>query len=128
MLNRYLRWAILAVTLGGALAAYGQEATEIYIPVGQSPGLSGKSSLMGTLESVDRGKRMVTVSDPSGARAVALTERTSIWLDRSLQKQPNRSGAMADLQPGRKIEIKLRKGEPKPVAEWIKVQIPGAER
>lgn len=128
MLNRYLGWAILVVTLGGAHAAYGQEATEIYIPVGQSPGLSGKTSLMGTLESVDKGKRMVTISGPSGAQAVAFTERTSIWLDRSLQKQPNRSGAMADLQPGRKIEVKLRKGEPKPVAEWIKVQIPGAER
>jgi hypothetical protein len=128
MLNRYLGLAILFVTLGGALGAHGQEATEIYIPVGQSPGLSGKSSLMGTLDSVDTGKRMVTVSSPSGARTVAFTERTSIWLDRSLQKQPNRSGAMADLQQGRKVEIKLRKGEPKPVAEWIKVQVPGAER
>jgi hypothetical protein len=70
---------------------------------------------------------MVTVSTPSGARTVAFTERTLIWLDRSLQKQPNRSGAMADLQPGRKIEIKLRKGEPKPVAEWIKVQVAGVK-
>ena len=128
MLNRYVGWVILVGTLGGALAAYGQEATEIYIPVGQSPGLSGKSSLMGTLESVDKGKRMVTISSPSGARAVAFTERTPIWLDRSLQKQPNRSGAIADLQQGRMVEIKLRKGEPKPVAEWIKVQVPGAER
>ncbi|HEX9671940.1 MAG TPA: hypothetical protein VGA12_00730 [Burkholderiales bacterium] len=116
------------MALGSALAAYGQEATEIYIPIGQSPGLSGKSSLIGNLESVDAGKRTVTVSGPSGAQTVAFTERTLIWLDRSLQKQPNRSGAMADLQQGRKVEIKLRKGEPKPVAEWIKVQVPGAER
>jgi cold shock CspA family protein len=34
---------------------------------------------------------------------------------------------MADLQPGRKVEVKLRKGEPKPVAEWIKVQVAGAK-
>jgi hypothetical protein len=128
MLNRYLGLAILVVTLGGAHAAYGQEATEIYIPIGQSPGLSGKSSLMGTLESVDTGKRIVTVSSPSGARTVAFTERTSIWLDRSLQKQPNRSGAIADLQQGRKVEIKLRKGEPKPVAEWIKVEVAAAKQ
>jgi hypothetical protein len=128
MLNRCLALAILFVTLGGAVAAYGQEATEIYIPIGQSPGLSGKSSLMGTLESVDTRKRMVTVSGPSGARAIAFTERTPIWLDRSLQKQTNRSGTMADLQQGRTVEIKLRKGEAKPVAEWIKVQVPGAER
>lgn len=123
MLNRYLGLAILFLTLGGALAAYGQEATEIYIPIGQSPGVSGKVSMIGTLESVDRGRKTVTVSSPSGARTVAFTERTPIWLDRSPQKQPNRSGAIADLQQGRKVEIKLRKGEPKPVAEWIKVQV-----
>jgi hypothetical protein len=128
MLNRFLGLVIFVVALGGGPAAYGQEATEIYIPIGQSPGLSEKTSLIGTLESVDRGRKTVTVSSPSGARTVALTERTSIWLDRSLQKQPNRSGAIADLQQGRKIEIKLRKGEPKPVAEWIKVQVAGVER
>lgn len=127
MMNRYLGLVTVVAALGGALAAYGQEATEIYIPLGQSPGLSGKSSLIGTLESVDAGKRMVTVSGPSGARTVALTERTFIWLDRSLQKLPNRNGAMTDLQQGRRVEIKLRKGEPKPVAEWIKVQVAGAQ-
>jgi len=128
MLNRYLGLAIAVVTLGGAFGAHGQEATEIFIPIGQSPGVSNKSSLIGTVESVDTGKRTVRVSTPSGARTVAFTERTPIWLDRSLQKQPNGSGAMADLQPGRKVEIKLRKGEPKPVAEWIKVQLAAATR
>ena len=46
-----------------------------------------------------------------------------IWLDRSEQKQPNQSGAIGDLQKVRKIEIKVRSGEPKAVAEWIKVQV-----
>ncbi len=128
MLIRYLGLAIAVVTLGGAFGAHGQEATEIFIPIGQSPGVSGKVSMIGTLESVDRGRRTVTVSSPSGARTVAFTERTPIWLDRSLQKQPNRSGAIADLQQGRKVEIKLRKGEPKPVAEWIKVEVAAAKQ
>jgi len=127
MVHRYLGLAAVVVALGGGLAAYGQEATEMYIPIGQSPGVSGKMSLIGTLESVDPGRRMVTVSGLSGARTVGLTDRTSIWLDRSLEKQPNRSGAMADLQQGRRVEIKLRKGEPKSVAEWIKVQVAGAK-
>jgi hypothetical protein len=127
MLNRYLVLALAVAALASAPAAHGQEATEMYIPIGQSPGLSEKSSLIGSLESVDRGRRMVTVSTPSGAKTVALTERTTVWLDRSLEKQPNRSGTMADLQPGRKVEVKLRKGEPKPVAEWIKVQVAGAK-
>jgi hypothetical protein len=123
MLNRYLGLAIVVVALGSTLDAFGQEATEIYIPIGQSPGMSNKLSLIGTLESVDQGKGMVTVSDPSGARTVGITDRTLIWLDRSLQKQPNQKGAISDLQQGRKVEIKLRKGEPKAIAEWIKVQI-----
>jgi len=127
MLSRYVRMAIMVVALGGALDAYGQEATEMYIPIGQSPGLSGKGSLIGTLESVDPKTKLVMVSSPSGPRAVAIAERTPIGLDRSLQKQPNRSGVFADLQQGRKVEIKLRKGEPKPVAEWIKVEVAGAK-
>lgn len=127
MLSRYLGLAIMVVALGGALDAYGQEATEIFIPIGQSPGLSGKGSLIGTLELVDPRKRLVTVASPSGARTVSITGRTPIWLDWSLQKQPNRSGVFADLQQGRKVEIKLRKGEPKPVAEWIKVEVAGAK-
>jgi len=123
MLNRYLRLAIVVVLLGSTLEAFGQEATEMFIPIGQSPGLSGKGSLIGTLESVDPGKRMVTISSSLGAQTVGITDRTLIWLDRSQQRQPNQNGAINDLQKGRKVEVKLRKGEPKAVAEWIKVQV-----
>jgi len=123
MLNRYLRLAIVVMVLGGTLEASGQQATEIFIPIGQSPGLSNKGSVIGTLESVDPGKRMVTISSPSGAQTVGITDRTLIWLDRSEQKQPNQDGAINDLQKGRKVEVKVRKGEPKAVAEWIKVQV-----
>ncbi len=123
MLNHYLRLAITIVALGGTLEASGQQATEMFIPIGQSPGLSNKDSVIGTLESVDPGKRMVTISNSSGAQTVGITDRTMIWLDRSEQKQPNQNGAINDLQKGRKIEIKVRKGEAKAVAEWIKVQV-----
>jgi hypothetical protein len=70
---------------------------------------------------------MVTVSGPSGTQTIAINDRTLIWLDRSLQKQQNQKGAISDLQQGRMVEIKLRKGEPKAVAEWIKVQIVGVK-
>jgi len=123
MLNCYLRLAIVVVALGGTLEASGQQATEMFIPIGQSPGLSNKESVIGTLESVDPGKRMVTISNSSGAQTVGITDRTLIWLDRSEQKQPNQNGAINDLQKGRKVEVKVRKGEPKAVAEWIKVQV-----
>ena len=127
MLNRYLGLAIVVVALGSTLDAFAQKATEIFIPIGQSPGLSNKTSLIGTLESVDPGKKMVTISTPSGAQMVGITDRTLIWLDLSPQKQTNQKGAIGDLQQGRKVEIKLRPGEPKAVAEWIKVQVVGAK-
>ena len=123
MLNCYLRLAIVVVSLGGALDASGQQATEMFIPIGQSPGLSKEGSVIGTLESVDQEKRSVTVAGLSGAQTVGITDRTMIWLDMSRQKQPNRNGAINDLQQGRKVEVKVRKGEPKAVAEWIKVQV-----
>ena len=123
MLNRYLGLAIVVVALGGTFEASGQQATEMFIPIGQSPGLSNKESVIGTLESVDPGKQMVTISSSSGAQTVGITDRTMIWLDRSEQKQPNQNGAINDLQKGRKVEVKVRKGEPKAVAEWIKVQV-----
>ena len=127
MLKHYLVSVIMVVLLGGTFNVYAQKATEMFIPIGVSPGLSNKMSLIGTLESVDPGTKVVSVSSPAGAQTVTLTERTPIWLDRSLDKLPNRSGAIADLQQGRKVEIKLRQGDPKPVAEWIKVQVTGVK-
>ena len=125
MLNRCLRFAIMLALCAVAFDAYAQKATELFIPIGESPGLSNKLSLIGTLESVDLGAKSVRVSSASGAQTVTFTQSTPIWLDRSLDKLPNRSGAIADLQQGRKVEIKLSKGEPKPLAEWIKVQASG---
>ncbi len=122
MLNHYLTLAIVVVALGGALKAFGQEATEMFIPIGQSPGVSNKSSLLGTVESVDAGKRTLSVSGPAGTQKIELTDRTLIWIDRSLQKQRNQAGTLADLQRGRKVEIKLGEGAAKAIAKWIKVQ------
>jgi hypothetical protein len=79
--------------------------------------------MIGTIDSVDPGTRMVTVSNPSGVQTFGITDRTMIWLDRSEQKQPNQNGTIDDLRKGRKIEIKIRKGEPKVIAEWIKVRV-----
>jgi hypothetical protein len=122
MLNHYLAMAIVVVALR-ALAAFGQEATEMFIPIGQSPGVSNKSSLLGTIKSVDHsGTRTVTVSGLAGVQTVQITDRTPIWIDRSLQKQRNQTGTLADLQPGRKVEIMLVEVAGKPTAKWIKVQ------
>lgn len=128
MLKVLMQIGVIVTWLAGMTYAHSQQMTEMFIPVGQSPGVSNKASLMGTIDSIDDKKRTVTVAAPSGARTVELTNRTKIWLDRSLLKATNQTGTFADLRKGRKVEVKLEQGERKQVAEWVKVQLtePGA--
>ncbi len=114
--------AVVAV-LGWAPNAHGQQTTEQYIPVGQSPGVSGVYSYIGQIESADASNRTVTVSGPEGARTIRVTEETSIWLDRSELRLTNQTGSMADLQPGRRVEVKYADEETKETAAWIKVVV-----
>jgi len=123
MLKYWLARVMMVVALASVSEAFGQEATEMYIPIGQSPGVSSKSTLLGTIESVDPGKRTLTVWGPAGTRKFQIADRTLIWIDRSAQKQRNQTGTLADLQRGRKVEIKPDEGAGQAVAKWIKVQL-----
>jgi hypothetical protein len=117
----------LAVLLGGAPAAFAHEMTERYIPVGQSPGLSGKYSIIGTLQSVNAREQTVAIARPAGTASAKITQRTQIWLDRSKLRQTNLKGTIADLRPGLTVEVKLEghaRGATSGPAEWIKVEIP----
>ncbi len=108
----------------GTLCVQGQKATEVFIPIGQSTGLSGKVTLIGKITSVDTQNRTITASDESGTHPVRLTERTRIYVDLSKQRSPNRKGTLADLRTGLLTEIKFEGNDRgKGVAEWIKVQI-----
>jgi hypothetical protein len=98
--------------------AHGQKATEQYIPIGQSPGVSQKYSSIGEVAA-----QTVTIADPAGPRTVRITEKTRIWLDRTKLKQTNVPGRFADLQPGRRVEVKYADPERRDVAEWVKVEI-----
>jgi len=112
---------ILGLWFGGL--AYGQRMTEMYIPIGQSPGVSGKSALIGEITAVDRQRKVLTVSGPSGAQPVLYGERTWIWLDRSHAQRSNEPGTLAHLQKGRKVEVRFREADRKRPADWIKVQV-----
>ena len=115
--------AIMGLWIGCLAQVHGQQMTEIFIPIGQSPGVSGKSSLMGAIESVNPQSRTLAVSGPSGIQAVVLTDRTRIWLDRTLARLPNQIGTLADLQKGLKVEVKFRDADQRRIAEWVKVQV-----
>jgi len=114
---------------GSASAPSAQLMTEQYIPIGQSPGLSGKHTVIGKLQSVNPHAQICTVAGTTGPLNVRITERTKIWLDRSKLKQPNLQGTIADLRPGATVEVKPEAhqgGVSSAPAEWIKVEVPAS--
>lgn len=121
MLNRFLAAAAAIAALASASPVVAQQATEMYVPIGQSPGVSGKTTVIGTVQATNPAARTVTVAGPGGAQTFTITAKTRIWQDRSESKQPNRAGSLADLQQGRRVEVKALPAG----ADWIKVQVPG---
>ncbi len=114
---RSIGFAVLAALLWSA-PAHAQKATEQFIPIGQSPGLSGEYTYLGAIEAADIVARSIT----AGGRSVQVTERTRIWLDRSGAKQPNLVGSFDDLRAGHRVEIKYEDEARRERADWIKVQ------
>lgn len=120
-------WRITLLT--GCLAifltfsqAQAQKATERYIPLGQSPGLSGQATLMGIIRHANPDSGKVTLElQGGGSGTIAVTPETRIWVDRSGQRQPTEPGRFADLVPGLRIEAKPL-DQATHQAEWVKVE------
>lgn len=110
----------LLLALGAAPAA-GQKATEIYIPIGESPGLSGVSTLVGRVDAAYPERGLLTVAASDGMYEVAVTQATRIWLDRANLGLTNTVGTLADCRPHMTVEVKMR--EDGAAADWIKLLI-----
>ena len=113
--------SILVLVVILAEDGYGQQATEQFIPVGKSPGISGEYSYFGSIQQVDAQNRTITVQGAAGQHTVKVTDATRIWLDRSQTGKSNTTGSFDDLEPGRRIEMKYVNYEKKEAADWIKV-------
>lgn len=107
--------------LAAAMPARGQQATERFVPIGQSPGQSGKTTSIGTVQSVDMQTRSVTVAAEGRVISLTWTDRTRIWLDRSRQQMGAIKGMASDIQVGRRVEVQPDKKDAAQ-AEWIKVE------
>jgi hypothetical protein len=103
--------------------AYGEKSTEIFIPIGLSPGLSGKYTQVGKIDRVDMENEILTIRDPAGVYSVRVTNRTEIWLDKSKVKLSNLKGTLADCRKGLLVEVKFEDNLRERPAEWIKVQV-----
>lgn len=110
-----------AVWLVSNALVHGQQTTEQFIPMGKSPGVSGKYAWMGEIEQVDEQNRSITVKTESGSKTIKLTDKTRIWLDRSKLRTSSVKGSFADLKKGGKVEVKYVKDR-ESEAEWIKIE------
>lgn len=121
MNRRTLLCAALAFALLGQSFAHGQRQTERFIPIGQSPGASGKTTRIGTVQGVDAGARSFALATPEGATTVHAPAGTPIWLDRSRSRRQALNGGFEDLRAGRRVEAGYADtGRAGPVL-WIKI-------
>lgn len=107
-------------TAGQALA---QQQTEIYIPIGESPGLSGTYTDVGQILGFDADSHMLSLAAQSGTRPVRITSDTDIWLDRTEAKLRNLGGGVSDLVSGRRAEVKYMDPSKRQSAAWVKVEV-----
>lgn len=120
------RTGVLAAVLAAAAllpVVQAQRATEMFVPIGQSAGLSGKHTLQGTIQAVNATERSLTLAQDGGSVTVKLGAAAPVWIDRSKEQRSNSNGTLADARPGMAAEVKFVKnsraaGE----AEWVKVQ------
>ena len=116
--------SIIVVLSGVISPANAQKATESFIPIGKSPGVSGVSSYIGRIDSVDVAERKVTIRGDGLLESVEISGETKVWLDLSKHKTKNRAATLQDLKKGHRIEVKPQHDRPDR-AEWIKID-PGA--
>ena len=113
--------ALVAAFLAGASVADAQRATERFIPLGRSPGASGRLTVIGTIVAVATEPRRIQLREPAGVVSITLQETTSIWIDRHELGLGTVAGSLEDCQTGRTAEVKYADPESRQLAEWVKL-------
>jgi hypothetical protein len=114
---------IMAILCAVSFCLHAQKETEIFIPIGKSPGVSGKYSMICKVEMVKVNDSIMTINQESGVMNLKMTEQTKIYLDKSKLKLQNKKGSYADIKPGMTMEVKYVDNKPGNPVDWIKVQI-----
>jgi len=124
MLKKIAAIFIITIIIFGLVPlVLAEKTTELYLPIGKSPGLSDKISLIGTIAEVNSQDQTLTVTGASGTYTVRTTEYTLIFLDKSKLRQPNRYGTFSDFKKDMKVEVRFEADKRHRPAEWIKLQI-----
>lgn len=121
---RYAGLLALGTIVLAGLGSAAQKATEVFIPIGMSPGVSGISSEIGEVVSYDADTRTLIIRNDSGEHSARLTDDTDVWVDRSRAGESNAVATAVVFGVGSRCEIKYvyegttRRDE----AEWIKIE------
>lgn len=121
MTSRVIKISVMMALVAWCTISTAHRMTERYIPIGQSPGISGKYSTVGVVKSLDRAAGTVTVDNERGETRYTIDKDTHIWVDRNRWKLKNLTGSYKDCEVGVKVEIMYRHDN-KTVADWIKVE------
>lgn len=113
--------SILAAIFFVVVAVEAQQATERYIPIGSSPGISDEYAVIGTIVAVSYDDWTITMSSVSGSYTVKVTPATRVFLDRSGSRKTNLPGRFQDCRKGQRAEV-MHIRDDKDVALWIKLE------
>jgi len=126
-LKKCLGLLLVMLLVMGMLNAKAQKATEIFIPIGESPGVSGLYSKIGTVSSLSEDEQTFILLDSlQQSHNVIVTDSSSIWLDCTMIKEKNVAGSFSDIKEGILLEVKYFRAADSSytdIAEWIKIQI-----
>lgn len=116
----------LGLLLALSALAHAQQAMEMYIPIGESIGVSNTSSIIGKVVMVDQQNKKLMVNSASKTFTFALPDKTPVWQDRSKAGGTNQIGSAADLKAELTVEVKYQESTlgPSLTAEWIKIEMP----
>jgi hypothetical protein len=102
---------------------YAQKETEVFIPLGKSPGVSNKYSVIGKVETVNINDSIITIAQDANIKTCKINSRTEVYIDKSKLKLTNTKGSFADIKKGQMVEAKYKDNKPSDVIEWLKVKI-----
>jgi hypothetical protein len=113
--------ALFMVIFGGSPLTYAQQASEQFIPIGMSPGISNKYSYIGKITAIDTATNAISLQSSNGPRTITISPLTRIWLDRSKNKNSSIVASFDDIKIGDNVEV-MHSRENESTANWVKIE------
>ena len=107
--------ATLGILIAGLAASH--PATELYIPIGESPGVSGADAEQGRIVEMSTQPHGFVLRTDDGEHSIRMDEGTKIYVQYPGKAERNRIGNYDDCRPGRRVEAWVDDG----VTRWIKI-------